>query len=138
MRFIDLDSCKVEFDKLICDIDKAKFKQDVEITGRGTLVTEDKKEFEVEAPPYTAQDIGISVPIGPLPGAPSISATVGVGFPYTIFPIPTRLVDRMGQSWSPMPIQAGPEDKWQGLPDVRLLTPEEFVKEIKDVIMHAA
>jgi len=133
MKYIDLDSCIIQDDKIICDYKKPKFEQDPTIIGRGDVVkytADSREEFRVEAPPYTAHDIGISIPFGPAPGAPSLEISTGIAFPFTIFPIPSKVVDRMGQSWIPLPFQAGPEDKFQGLPDISAESPSELATEV--------
>jgi hypothetical protein len=130
MKYIDLDSCEVVGEKIVCDYKKPALEQDpTTVIGLGKVTKKDD-EFVVEAPPYTAHDVGISIPLGPLPGAPSVEFAIGVGFPFTIFPIPTRWVDRMGQSWLPSPLSGGEEDKFQGIPDVKAVQPDELVRDV--------
>lgn len=124
MKLVDLDSCVVENDKLVCNLKKPKFNQDGEtiLAGRANITGNDE-EFKVEAAPYIDASIGVSLPT--FPGGPSITFDVGPSFPWTIFPIPSRWVDRAGQSWLPLPFEGGPEDKFQGIPPVKYVPPEE-------------
>lgn len=129
MKLIDLDSCYVENDKIICDLKKPKFQQNGEhiIAGRSNIASSDDN-FMVEAAPYADGAVGISLPT--FPGGPYINFDVGASFPWTIFPIPTKVVDRIGQAWIPSPIKGGPEDEFQGLPRLKVEKPDEFIKNI--------
>jgi hypothetical protein len=53
----------------------------------------------VEAVPYITGDVGVSIPMGPLPGAPSIEFSAGPDFPLTIFPIPYHILNFLSDPW---------------------------------------
>jgi hypothetical protein len=135
---VNLESCRVKDHKITCELDD-QFYQDATISGRGIVkkrgVISGDEEFEVEAPPYQSNSVGISIPLGPAPGAPSVEFETGLDFPITIFPIPTRVADRLGQAWMPSPLSGGKEDDY--LPwiiPVRIVTPNEVADQLMDNI----
>lgn len=68
-----------------------------EILSRGYGIKEDDVETLIEAVPYLGGDVGISFPLGP--GVPSLNVGISNDFPYTIFPLPSPILNRLSDPW---------------------------------------
>jgi hypothetical protein len=109
---VDLSTCKVKKDKVECDLADKTI-----IAGRSEGRIDD---FFLFALPYVGGSVGVGIPI--FPGGPTIDLSGDLDFPFTIFPLPKKVIDRLGNAWLPVLFPQGKEDDYQTLP-----TPEELI-----------
>lgn len=89
------------------------------------------EDILVESVPYNSFDVGLSFPLSPLPMSPSINLSLGQDWPFTVLPLPRKVIRDISGPWLPPIDELIGERQRQELEDNPILmTPKEIVDKI--------